>query len=242
MKLSTLNGKLKLLSVGTNSKTVKGDSEEALTAIMYLSPHTSAGFGNTCSRASEGCKKHCLYTSGKGNLPSVKKARERKTALFFEDHSTFKEYLYDDLVLFNTYINQENIKGFVRLNGTSDIDWSKIKINKVTLFELFPDIMFYDYTKDFSRVNNEYDNYHITYSKTEDTSIEDVRDITQNNNNVAIVFDKVPNEWEGIEVIDGDVNDLRPEDVSGVIVGLKAKGSARKDTSGFVHRINTINV
>jgi hypothetical protein len=37
-------------------------------------------------------------------------------------------------------------------------------------------------------------------------------------------------------VFDGDDTDLRFLDPTGVIVGLKAKGRARKDTSGFVIR------
>jgi hypothetical protein len=40
-------------------------------------------------------------------------------------------------------------------------------------------------------------------------------------------------------VIDGDANDLRFLDPTGVIVGLKAKGAAKKDTSGFVVRLET---
>ena len=35
-------------------------------------------------------------------------------------------------------------------------------------------------------------------------------------------------------VINGDKTDMRFKDPVGVIVGLKAKGKARKDTSGFV--------
>ena len=36
------------------------------------------------------------------------------------------------------------------------------------------------------------------------------------------------------KVVDGDQDDLRFFDEKNVIVGLKAKGEARKDTSGFV--------
>jgi hypothetical protein len=35
-------------------------------------------------------------------------------------------------------------------------------------------------------------------------------------------------------VINGDETDLRFLDAKGVIVGLRAKGKARKDTTGFV--------
>ena len=54
--------------------------------------------------------------------------------------------------------------------------------------------------------------------------------------NVSVVFDRVPGEWLGRKVIDGDAHDLRFLDPEGVIVGLKAKGRAKKDTSGFVVR------
>ncbi len=52
MKLSTLNSKLNLISVGTNSKTSKGDSEDTLTAILYLTPSDISGYGNVCPKAS----------------------------------------------------------------------------------------------------------------------------------------------------------------------------------------------
>jgi hypothetical protein len=51
---------------------------------------------------------------------------------------------------------------------------------------------------------------------------------------VAAVFKDVPDTWQGFPVINGDESDLRFLDPSGVIVGLKAKGDAKKDTSGFV--------
>jgi len=39
-------------------------------------------------------------------------------------------------------------------------------------------------------------------------------------------------------VIDGDLTDYRPEDIKGVIVGLRAKGEAIGDASGFVRKSN----
>ena len=55
--------------------------------------------------------------------------------------------------------------------------------------------------------------------------------------NIAVVFrDKatIPAEFLGRKVIDGDKDDLRFLDAEGVVVGLYAKGKAKKDTSGFV--------
>ena len=53
--------------------------------------------------------------------------------------------------------------------------------------------------------------------------------------NVAVVFKKeLPDTYFGKKVINGDDTDLRFLDEKNVIVGLKAKGKAKKDTSGFV--------
>jgi hypothetical protein len=53
--------------------------------------------------------------------------------------------------------------------------------------------------------------------------------------NMAVVFrDKLPKTFRGLRVINGDADDLRFLDPKGVVVGLKAKGKAKHDTSGFV--------
>jgi len=46
--------------------------------------------------------------------------------------------------------------------------------------------------------------------------------------------DKLPKTFNTKEVINGDLTDLRFLDPVNVIVGLKAKGKAKKDYSGFV--------
>ena len=57
--------------------------------------------------------------------------------------------------------------------------------------------------------------------------------------NVAMVFNvkdetELPSEYMGFPVINGDEHDLTFLHGNGVIVGLKAKGAAKKDTTGFV--------
>jgi hypothetical protein len=54
--------------------------------------------------------------------------------------------------------------------------------------------------------------------------------------NVAMVFDKLPDSYMGLQVINADETDLRFLDPKGCIAGLKAKGRAKKDTTGFVRR------
>lgn len=120
----------------------------------------------------------------------------------------------------------------VRINGTSDIDVQQVfgelllKYNKV---------QWYDYTKDFSR-RSQYPNYYICYSKSERTDQLEVAQMVAQDFTVAVVFDKVPKKWYGMPVVDGDKSDLRFLDPPGTVIGLRAKGAARKDTTGFVVR------
>lgn len=244
MKLSTLNSKLNLLSVGTNAKTIKGDVDNRLTAIQYLAPSIESGY-DACPHASEGCRSVCLYTSGRGNMGSVKQARIRKTKLLFENQKEYLEMLDKDLSLFSEYCSQNALKGFVRLNGTSDIDYSQLLLDELSdapmnVFEKYSDIQFYDYTKDHKR-ESKHDNYYLLYSRGEDTKLSSIKSLIKKKKNVAVVFDDIPDTWEGLTVINGDEDDVRPEDPRGVVVGLKAKGKARKDNgNGFVINVRNI--
>lgn len=236
--LSTLNSKLKLLAVGTNAKTVKGDGDGSLTAIMYLASSDISGY-DTCPAASEGCRTVCLITSGHGAMTSVQQARVRKTKMFFEDQEAFLQLLKNDLQLFQEFCELTQVQGYVRLNGTSDIKWEDYSI-----IEEYPDLCFYDYTKIRGRDVSSYKNYKLTFSRSEDHADEDIKSELEAGHTVAIVFDEVPDTYLDTEVISGDLSDMRWKDPPGVIVGLKAKGKARKSSpeedKGFVIRIKNI--
>ncbi len=234
MKLSTLNGKMNLLAIGTNSKTAKGDDDTKLTAIMYLAPAEISGY-EVCPNRSEGCTNSCLFTAGRGAMTNVQQARVRKTKMFFEDQTNFLKLLNDDITLFEKYCIENNMVGYVRLNGTSDIKWEDyIDMEKYK-------VSFYDYTKRTDRnFENLPSNYKLTFSRSEDhddTFLSKMIDVV----NIAVVYDEVPSEWnlngKEVAVHPGDLNDLRYEDPQGVIIGLKAKGQAKKDDSGFVIQV-----
>ena len=81
------------------------------------------------------------------------------------------------------------------------------------------------------------DNYHLTFSKSE-CNDSDVNKVISAGGNVAAVFstkkaDELPESYKGRDVVDGDKTDLRFLDRDGVFVGLRAKGDARSDRSGF---------
>jgi hypothetical protein len=126
-----------------------------------------------------------------------------------------------------------------RLNGTSDLSWEKYTINDKNLFELFPTVQFYDYTKVLGRKVSQYKNYFLIFSKA-DGNDSDVAEAILQGMNVAAVFDAVPEGYMGRPVIDADEHDLRFLDAKGVIAGLKAKGRAKKDYSGFVIRLTEV--
>lgn len=224
---------MKLLAVGTNAKTVKGDKGEYLTAIMYLSPHKDNDKGvNLCPRASAGCVRACLFTAGRGRFHNVSSARRRKSDFFISDRQGFLFQLHKELTNFVKLCRKRGKRPAVRLNGTSDILWERY----LDMSE-YPEIQFYDYTKWEPSMRKPKDNYHLTYSRKEDDKESTVQRMLDDGYNVAVVFDKLPETFLGHPVLNGDKTDLRFLDGSGVI-GLVAKGEAKKDTSGFViHKV-----
>lgn len=235
--------KYKLIGVGTNAKTRKGDGSEYLTGILYMKPWKIAVKGktfNSCSMAEQaGCIESCLNTAGRGAMHSVQDARERKAQWFYSDREGFMIQLMQDIAKFQTYCNKRDIQPVIRLNGTTDIRWELIKVDGYTIFELFPRVQFYDYTKIANRNTSHIENYHLTwsYSGANEAYAGMMETAISRGMNVATVFRKAlaAKTWKGLPVVNGDKDDLRILDPKGGhIVALYAKGQAKKDTSGFV--------
>lgn len=198
---------------------------------MHLSPHKVNSYGkNVCGHASNGCASACLNTAGRGAFSNVSNARIKKTDYFFENKQEFLSTLSNELRKAN------NKPSAVRLNGTSDLDFIellKLKLG-VDVFTEMPNLKFYDYTKNFKRAMKYLGtDYHLTFSRSE-TNDAECLEYLRAGGQVAVVFDKLPDTWHGFKVIDGDDDDLRYLDMGGVVIGLKAKGKAKYDTSGFV--------
>jgi len=231
----------KLLGVGSNYKTAKSDKiSEYLTAIMYMMPLNT----RICPYQDIAkCKSACLNTAGRGAFSNVQKARLRKTEWFLNDEPSFMEQLFQDITKFVRHCTKHGRKPAVRLNGTSDIQWEYKKYLGQTLFEHFPEVQFYDYTKIPTRNISNIPNYQLTWSYSEANLkyADFFREALDKGMNVAVVFNHdLPKEFKGVPVIDGDLHDLRFLDQTNSVVGLRAKGSAKKDDSGFV--INLINL
>lgn len=230
-KVSYLGG------INTSAKIEKnGKVSNNYTYILYLLPHKASGY-NVCPMATKECIVGCLNTSGRvimdiDNANTILTARLRKTKLFFEQRNLFMGWLVSEIEAGQRKADKNGFDFSIRLNGTSDINWNAYKINGKTIFEIFPDVQFYDYTKVPNRFNNMPLNYHLTLSYT-GKNWNDCKTVLNNGNNVAAIFNvhkgqDLPNEYKGYKVIDGDLTDYRPNDYKGVIVGLRWKKIADK--------------
>ena len=231
----------KLLSTA-NPKIQKGTKLGYLSFILHLAPADLSG-KETCPKRTAGCTAACLNTAGRGgmfkkgeNTNMIQKARIRKTVQFFFDREQFMKDLYQDIVKAKKFAEKQGLIPVFRLNGTSDLSWEKYEVGTtgLNLFQLFPTVQFYDYTKVLGRKVAQYPNYHLTFSKA-DGNDADVAEALMQGMSVVAVYDEIP---EGVP--SADETDLRFLDPKGVMLGLKAKGRAKKDYSGFVIRLKEV--
>lgn len=233
----------KLLAIDTNAKTVKGQKYGFMTGILYLAPSDISGH-QVCPMAKlAGCENACLYSAGRGAFNSVQQSRINKTKLFHAYPQLFMERLAKDIEKLVKKAESAGMTPLVRLNGTSDIRWENVRFDygfgneQITLFELFPDVQFYDYTKLANRKDVPA-NYDLTFSHSGMPGYQaQVKKAIAAGMRIAAVFrtrKDIPEQFMGMECVDGDDSDIRHLDPKGVIVALYAKGNARKDYSGFV--------
>lgn len=213
----------------SNTKTAKNRRD---TLILYLAPLNQNSYGvNMCPKASVGCAASCLFTAGRGAMNSIADARRRKTDAFLKDR---KAFLHDVA----TQINRRAAKVkqlAVRLNGTSDV---KIVEQMTGLYDIASNVVFYDYTKIRQKAGRRVlpsgHRYTVAFSRSESNELEAV-EVLRSGGIAAVVFKDMPKTWNGFRVVDGDERDDLMLDVRGaVVLGLKAKGQARRDKSGFV--------
>lgn len=212
---------------GTNAKTKKNKRKSL---ILYLKPGHVMG-RNMCPKASEGCLAACLNTAGRGAFSNVQSARERKTIEFLNDRKAFLKQCADEINKAAKKVDELA----VRMNGTSDL---KLVEMLVSDNDIASNVVFYDYTKIEKkagrRVLTSGHLYVVTFSRSEINESEAVS-VLKRGGHVAVVFNELPTEWNGFPVVDGDLSDDQMLDyVNAVVLGLKAKGKARKDASGFV--------
>ena len=231
-----------LLSKGsTNTKTAKNSIE---TYILYLSPHTQNSKKiNICPRASKGCAAACLFSAGRGKFSNVIASRTNKTEYYLSDKKVFINQLSKELIKIANKSIKQNKKIAIRLNGTSDQDFIALikKYNNLDLLnsDQFKNLVFYDYTAILGKIKKYINtSYSLTLSRKEDNETEILEALKVGGNVAAVFKGDLPTTYKGYNVVNGDSSDLEMIYNKNVILGLKAKGDAKRDTTGFVIQNN----
>lgn len=245
LKESGFNISSALSKPESNPKVAKNMKKGILSSPLHFAPYNLSG-NNVCPQASNGCIKACLHTAGNpAYMDQKEKSRLEKTRAYFGNRKAFVALLAFEIEALLIKAEKVGMQAGIRLNATSDLPWERVPVEVngkafPNLFEAFPNVEAYDYTKTTKRALQFAaglmpKNYHLTFSKSESND-SDVARVLQAGGNVAVVFEALPESYLGFPVIDGDEHDFRPLDGKGVVVGLKAKGLAKKDESGFVVR------
>jgi hypothetical protein len=238
-----------VLSDSSDAKTVKGIKYGYLTGILYLAPADTLGkeYPNLCPTSeAAGCRRACLYTAGRGAFSNVQLARIAKTKRFHDDHAAFMRDIVWSVERIQRKAARLSLEPLIRLNGTSDIKWENIPATRAgivyaNVFEAFPEVQFYDYTK----IPNRRDlpsNYDLTFSWSGTAKFQKVLTKAKKNPEIkryAVVFSdkaRIPTTFLGMPVTSGNNSDIRHLDPVGC-VSLEAKGQAKKDTTGFVAQV-----
>lgn len=233
-----------VLTLG-NPKTDKGRALGYLTAVLHLAPADKAGVGSVCPWATLGCRSSCLNTAGRGGIlkrgnvtNAIQEARIRRTLRFMHQRSEFMGDLRADIATLARMARREGLRPALRLNGTSDLAWEKLARPLMAQASQLG-IIAYDYTKSHARAMSQA--YHLTFSRSENVDDGTVRALLRSGIGVAVPYrgtlegiHRLASDRWGAAVVDGDAHDLRFMDPPGRIVALRAKGIARRDTTGFV--------
>jgi hypothetical protein len=239
MKFSTIGNAKKqanlsyLGSVNKSAKLAKnGKVNHQYTYGLYLAPASTSGY-NVCSHSTPECRLGCLATSGRAGMEILAgktktfDCRSNKTKLFYEQPEFFMQWLIAELKYYQAKAQKDEYGFSVRLNCTSDIDWANVRVNGLNIFEIFPDVQFYDYTKNANKFKGIAPNYHLTFSYT-GRNWAQCEALLEQGHNIAMVFDaktelQLPVMYRGYKVVNGDLTDYRVADGKGVIIGLKFK-------------------
>ncbi len=223
----------KITSVGSDAKTVKGKKVDVVTAIVYLPQDTMISKKTNCAFAHlAGCSEDCLIGAGRLGMRHATLAIIRRGLFFMYKREQFDLQLQAEIMQLSL---RHGDKLAVRLNGTSDIDFSY-------MIEKFPEVQFYDYTKILNRVSkNKLENYDLTYSFSpySKKSLEHGYQAIKDKRKVALAFNtkgskgdtlQIPDTlFSGKKLVSFDDTDARFLDKKGSIGFLTRKGSSVKE-------------
>jgi hypothetical protein len=239
--------------LGSNRKFEKssGAASGYLATGVTLAPGNLSGH-EVCQWRTKGCFGGCvMHFAGQRVMEPSRERAVRLTNWLFNHRESFESQLRDDIRLHIKRAEKEGKTPTIRLNAASDLDWLHI-------IREFPAVVFYDYTKSRKRMaafiaGELPPNYSLTFSASERSTPELLREILDAGGNVAMVFD-VPY-WpqsglygalqktktiagKRVRVVDGDTHDIRLPSIDGrgVIVGLRLKGTLSSKETARTHK------
>ena len=225
--------------LSTSAKTDTSIAHGFLTGILYFPPAEDFGAGSSCpGHVLAKCKDPCLVeSSGRMGMPTAKAARMWRWTLFTQARPLFLQQLHKEIYALELRAAKNGFLAAVRLNGGSDINWLTVD---PTLFSAHPNVQFYEYTKYL--VSKRYLDRQPSnmYTIASYSGIPEYQPIVNkalaNGMSLAVVFrgKPFPATFLGLPVVDGDAHDLVFLHKQQCVVGLKAKGRARRDATGFV--------
>ena len=222
--------KVAYMSVGNHNQKI---AKNRIPSVSFTgAPHRMAGL-NACTDSTTSCRKVCIRHTGRLDMPRALQVGVDRM-LFLKDNP-------DEAI---SLIHWETVRAAAktpelarRLNVVTDLRWEDCA---GWLFSEAPDnVVTYDYTKHWDRDPEPAERYRLTFSAGDRHNVADVFGMTERGRNVAMVFPAeykdtpYPDEWFGIPLINGDLTDFRYEDPTGVVVGLYAKGRARRMPVGM---------
>lgn len=244
-------------AINSSAKMMKNKKKShQYTYAIYLAPACTSGY-NVCSHSTPECRDGCLWKSGRAGMEEtagktiIQNARINKTCLLYEHPEFFMAWMIAEIQQYKRKALKDGYYFSARLNATSDIDWANVLIDGKTIFDIFNEVSFYDYTKNPGKFSNKPVNYHLTFSYT-GRNWNICKALLNAGHNIAMVFNAkkesdLPAVYKGYPVINGDLTDYRVSDAKGIIVGLKWKHIANKEAekrilkSVFVVDVNDIN-
>lgn len=222
-KTTISEGQKRLLAAKYGRTGIDVQGLTMLPNVVWSKITGTIGF-NTCVGASRECAESCLVYSGRNEAdPYNTVIKTAKLSALIEEPDAFGRILLESCRR-HLQARSENLR-MVRLNVFSDVPWEMVFPE---LFEMAGG-QYYDYTKVPHRNNPS--NYDLTFSYS-GRNLDDVNDELDRGRRVAVVFltqrHRLPSEFLGVPVVDGDLSDARPLDPQQVVVGLAYKAPRQR--------------
>ena len=224
---------LKFLSP-SNSKT---DKNSLLTFLLNLLPVIF------CPGATPECTRICFGLFGTYAWKSSKEKQIRNSNLLKSNPEFFIASIAYEI---NQIVEKHGSNIAIRLNAISDYDFASVSYTSFdgehykNIFEQFPTVQFYGYTKVFSKFTDSLSipNLYLTFSFSA-RNWSDCKKVLTLGGCVAIPFAEDFNpgsHFEGYPVINGELSDERFNDKPGSVVALSIKANQQNKDSAMIVR------